>query len=138
MIGELRDRLPEELVWNVLKYTRHPIAEMVAFIINLNQIRPHNFSPLCLSKHHNRKCYYCGSFKLWVKEHKSFNCCMYCGEGETCVRVSEYVWFPVHRATRCLKPYLEPCENDDDEKFYKRTLQRIEDDKQYLYGDEEM
>ena len=29
MIGELRDRLPEELVWNVLKYTRHPVAEIL-------------------------------------------------------------------------------------------------------------
>ena len=29
MIEELRERLPEELVWQVLKYTRHPIAELV-------------------------------------------------------------------------------------------------------------
>ena len=138
MMEELRERLPEELVWNVLKYTRHPLADMVNFILTVNSLRLHDFAPMCLSQHHNRKCYYCGSFKLWVKEHKSFNCCMYCGEGETCVKISEYVWFPIHKAARCLKPYLEPCENDDDEKFYKRTLQRIEDDKQYLYGDEEI
>ena len=29
MISEIYDKLPEELVWDVLKYTRHPIAEML-------------------------------------------------------------------------------------------------------------
>ena len=29
MIEELRERIPEELVWNVLKYTSHPIAELI-------------------------------------------------------------------------------------------------------------
>ena len=29
MIEELRIKLPEELVWNVLKYTTHPLAEIL-------------------------------------------------------------------------------------------------------------
>ena len=29
MIEELRNRLPEELVWNVLKYTEHPCATIM-------------------------------------------------------------------------------------------------------------
>ena len=29
MMEELRARLPEELVWHVLKYTRHPLAEVL-------------------------------------------------------------------------------------------------------------
>ena len=29
MIEELRNRLPEELVWNVLKYTEHPCAKVM-------------------------------------------------------------------------------------------------------------
>jgi hypothetical protein len=29
MIEELRERFPEEVVWNILKYTRHPCAELI-------------------------------------------------------------------------------------------------------------
>ena len=30
MIELLRERMPEELTWNVLKYMRHPLADIIA------------------------------------------------------------------------------------------------------------
>ena len=29
MIGELREKIPDEIVWNILKFTRHPLAELI-------------------------------------------------------------------------------------------------------------
>ena len=79
---ELRARLPEELVWNVLKYTRHPLAEILKPMIEEHE-------------EHRVKCHRGGSIlwnlrftKFWaVKE------CKQCIECERCIYNDPWVSF---------------------------------------------